>query len=112
MPDSPTIAKHGLNVLIATVSNILQAESSDAIDLADYADRSIQLSGTFGAASIGVTGSNDGVTYSPLHDPAGDVIAITVAGISAILEYTPFVKIVATGGGGTTDLTAVISARK
>lgn len=67
--------------------------------LPEYSDKSVQVFGTFGGASVAIQGSNDGgTTYAVLHDPSGTAIAVVVAGFKAVLENTEYFKPVATGG--------------
>lgn len=58
-----------------------------ALELPGASDRSIQVLGTFGGATIAVEGSNDGgTTWAALHDPGGNAVTFTAAGINAISE--------------------------
>ena len=67
-----------------------------------HADKSIQVYGTFGGASIALNGSNDNIgtpaNFAALNDPSSTVIAITSAKIKAVLENTVHVQPVASGG--------------
>lgn len=75
----------------------------------EYADKSIQVFGTFGSASIALHGSNDGgTTYAALNMPSGSAIAITSAGIKAVLENTEYIKPVSTGGSSSSVTIAVL----
>lgn len=77
---------------------VTEADTCVAVQMPEYADRSIQVSGTFGGASVAVQGSNDGTNFAALRDPSSTTIAITTAGIRAVLENTYQTKPVATGG--------------
>lgn len=82
------------------------------VSLPGHADKSVQVFGIFGSASVAVHGSNDaGVTYAALNDPTGTVIAITAAKIKAVLENTEFVRPVLTGGDATQNLNVVMLVR-
>lgn len=67
-----------------------------------HSNKSIQVLGTFGGASVAIQGSNDIVgtptNFASLNDPGGTVIAITSAKIKAVLENTVHIQPVATGG--------------
>lgn len=81
---------------------VTEADTCVAVSRPEYSDKSVQVLGTFGGASIGVSGSNDeGVTYAALNDPTGTVIAISAAGIKAVLENTEYFKPLRTGGSST-----------
>lgn len=73
---------------------------------AAWADRSIQIFGTFGAGGTIVwQGSNDGgTTWATLADPNGNAISKTSAGIETVLELTELARPFISGGDGTTDL--------
>lgn len=81
---------------------------------AGYADKSIQVSGTFGAGgSVACEGSNDGGSnYFAMTDPSQTVIAITAAGGKSVTEATIWVRPHVTAGDGTTSLTATMFFRK
>ncbi len=80
--------------------------------LPGYADKSIQVTGTFGSGgSVTLEGSNDGVNYFTLTDPTGTAIAITAAGGKAITESTQYVRPHCTAGDGTTALVVTVFCR-
>ena len=77
-----------------------------AVQHNDFADRSVQVIGTFGAGgALAIEGSNDGgVTWKVLTDPQGNALTFSAAGIEAITEVTWMIRPHVTGGDGTTDL--------
>jgi len=101
-------------------SNLIQwvlaaGESGDAFLLPGYADRSVQVFGTFGGASVVFEGSNqDGTpaTYATLSDPQGNGLTFTAAGLKAVLEMTRVVRPRVIGGDGTTSLTIILFAKR
>lgn len=68
---------------------------------ADYLHKSIQADGTFGAATVVLDGSNDGVNFYPLTNKAGTAIALTAAGLSesaiAVMYVRPRLSVVGVG---------------
>ena len=72
-----------------------------------FADKSIQVYGTFGGATVTVQGSNDSSspTYATLADPQGNALTITLAKIEQVLENTYVVRPLVSGADGTTSLT-------
>lgn len=72
-----------------------------------FADKSVQVYGTFGGATITVQGSNDSSspTYATLADPQGNALTITLAKLEQILENTYVVRPLLSGGDGTTSIT-------
>lgn len=81
---------------------------------ADYADRSVQVSGTFGVGgNLRVQGSNDGgSTYAALSDPQGNALNIAAAKIESITEATLLTQPKVTAGDGTTNLNVTIVCRR
>ena len=66
------------------------------------ADRTVQISGTFGGATVTLEGSLDGSNWLPLTDAKGAEIIVTAAALEAITELVMYVRPVVTGGAGTT----------
>jgi hypothetical protein len=62
---------------------------------------SVQVTGTFGGATITLQGSNDGTNYVTLKDSAGTAISFTAAGMAEFSTAALFVK--PTSSGGTAD---------
>lgn len=82
---------------------------------AGFADKSIQVEGTFGAGgSVALEGTNDGNTghFRALTDPQGNTVAMTSAGIKALTEAVIWVRPHVTAGDGTTSLTVTMFFRK
>lgn len=81
------------------------------VDMLAFADRSIQVEGTFGAGgNLEIQGSNDGALFRALHDPLGVLLDITAASIRQIMEVTFLMQPVVTAGDGSTSLTVTIFA--
>ena len=97
-----------------TWTGLANGEFGEAVRLPEHADRSFQVTGTFGAGgSVAVEGSNDGGTnYAALRDPSSTTIAITAAGIKAVLEFTQLIRPRVTAGDGTTALTVTAVFRR
>lgn len=101
-----------LDVAVTTWAGLAANDDGEPIRLVTFSDRSIQVSGTFGGASITIGGSNDGETYHALHDTAGDPITLTSAALKGIVELPVFLKPRVFGGDGTTNLKIVLVARR
>ena len=71
-----------------------------------YADKSIQVVGTFGGATVTIQGSNmiDSPTYATLNDATGTALTITSACIKQILENTYWIRPYITGADANTNL--------
>ncbi len=82
------------------------------ITYGSFADRSIQVQGTFGAGgTLLVEGSNDGTNFHTLTTPLGTALSITAAGIYMIAEPVKYIRPRVSAGDGTTELTATLFAR-
>ena len=97
---------------VATAKWVLaNADTGVAVDLTDYADRSVQVDGIFGSATVVVEGSNDGTTWFTLRDPQGLTLSFTANGLKQIMETTMYLRASSSGGTGTT-VNVTLLARK
>lgn len=89
------------------------ADSGAAIEYAQFADRSIQFSGTFGGATVVWEGSNDGTNYQTLHDalPTNGTLSFTSADFRQIFEVSKYARPRTSGGAGTA-IVATLAARR
>lgn len=103
------------NVNANLVEWLLLANGDDGqpYEGADWADRTVQIDGTFGAAgSVTLLGSVDGANYFALTDPQGNAITKTAAGLEVIEEAPRFMKPSVTAGDGTTSLNVRLWIRR
>lgn len=110
-----TVTVTHLTEIPATVAvwNLANGENGDSFSWSNFADRSIQFSGTFGTGgSVTLQGSNDGTNWQPLTDPQGNAITKTAAAIEQVLESTRFIRPVVTAGDGTTAIVCTLFARR
>lgn len=102
----------GENAII-TWSGLLNGDNGAAETLAEFADKCIQVIGTFGAGgTIIFEGSNDGTNWVQLNNTAGTAISLTAAGMRQVLENPAYVRPRVTAGDGTTNLTMLLFARR
>jgi hypothetical protein len=94
--------------------NVPNGSTGEAVQLGSYQDRSVQVTGTFGAGgSVSIQGSNDGgTTWATLSDPLGNALTFTAAGLKQVLELTDRVRCSVTAGDGTTSLDIHMFMRK
>lgn len=63
------------------------------VGYAQWSDRSVQFTGTFGAGTVLLEGSNDGgTTWATLLDSKGNAISITAAGLVQIGQLAELVR--------------------
>lgn len=88
--------------------------SGEWIAWAQWADRSVQVTGTFGAGgNLNIEGSNDGgTTAAILTDPQGNALSFTATKIEQITEVCELVRPKVSAGDGTTSLAAVFVCRR
>lgn len=95
--------------VIATWAAMPVSEDGQPVELANFADRSVQVFGTFGAGgAVRIEGSNDGVNYAPLTDPQGNALDINTAKIESIMEIVRWVRPRVITGDGTTAITVTM----
>ncbi len=95
--------------VIATWANMQNGDDGQPIELANFADRSAQVFGTFGTGgNVRIEGSIDGTNYAPLTDPQGNALDINTAKIEAIIELVRWIRPVVTAGDGSTSLTVTM----
>lgn len=96
---------------VATWTGLLTAETGVFADMpVDAATRSVQVSGTFGAAgNVIIEGSNDGTNFFTLNNALGTALGtITTAALNSIDQNCLFIRPRVTGGDGTTLLNVII----
>jgi hypothetical protein len=88
-------------------------ETGVVLVLPGYAERSVEISGTFGGATVVIEGRNKvaGSVYFTLNDPFGNALSFTVAGLKQILENVYALRPRVTGGDGTTSINISINSK-
>lgn len=83
--------------------------TGDYAALPGFPDRCIQVSGTFGGATVLVEGSNDNSVWATLHDPSGAELSFSAAAIAAVLENPLYIRarLSPAGAGATVSATMV-----
>ncbi len=79
------------------------------VEVVDFADRSVQVEGSFGGASISIEGSNDGVNYRTLTDPQGNDLLITTAKIEMVTEVTRYIRPRVVSGAATSVTVSLLA---
>jgi hypothetical protein len=111
-PATVTYAPGGLRELVqVTWSGLATGDDGEAVSLPGFADRSVQVEGTFGGSSTAIQGSNDGTNFRPLNDTTSTVLAFTAAAIEQVLEVTKLIRPIVTGGAGSGIAVTLIARR-
>jgi hypothetical protein len=81
-------------------------------EIGHYRDRCVQAFGTFASGVIAIEGSNDGVNWFAVTDPAaGTAITFSAAGMKQIVESPLYLRAtLSDAGDGTTDITVILLA--
>ena len=108
MKPSISISTQSHRAFLSQWQALVSGEEGEPIAFAQFTDKSVQVSGIFGGASISFVGSNDGTEYAPLTDPQGNALTFISAKIKLVSEATAFVKPIVIGGDGTTNLTVTV----
>jgi hypothetical protein len=77
-----------------------------------HSDRSLQIVGVFGGATVHIYGSNDGENFVPLTDMRGNNLTFAAPRLDQVEDCSFAIKPVVTGGDGTTLLDIIMFARK
>jgi hypothetical protein len=77
-------------VIALTWSGMANGDVGGQASAPQFADKSVQASGTFTALTI--EGSNDGTNWATLHDNTGAALTFTGPGIKVVLENTLFMR--------------------
>jgi hypothetical protein len=101
-----SVVKHTWSTLTSTNTDGAPAKWSQ------FADRSVQMSGTWGGATVTLQGSNDGLVWFTLGDPQANGIAKTSNALEQVLEMTHYVRPLLTGGDGTTAVSVILMMRR
>jgi hypothetical protein len=103
----------GNNAHFISWGPLANADSGTPYAQSGFADRSIQIGGTFGAGgTVLVEGSNDGTNYITLNDPQGVALSITAAGLKEISQICKVIRPRVSAGDGTTSITVTLLARR
>lgn len=79
------------------------------VEAVEFADRSVQVAGTFGGASVVIEGSNDSTNYGTLTDPQGNDLSITTAKVEMVTELTRLIRPRVVAGSGTSVTVSLIT---
>lgn len=92
-------------------------ESGQPFVLPGYADRSVQMFGEFGGATVVFEATNEpdedtADNYNTLTDPQGNALSSAVAMLEAVSEMTRVVRPRVVGGDVSTAVTIILFAKR
>lgn len=96
---------------IITWEEMGNADTGSSVKAPDYPDKTFQITGTFGGATVTIEGSNDGTNWETLTDVAGNSASYTAAAMAAIAENPLYIRAATTGGSGT-DVDVTVAIKK
>lgn len=85
---------------LATWTALATGDTGKPVSGVGLSDRSVQMTGTFGGATVVLEGSNDGTNYTTLTDTAGSALSFTSAGLKQVLQITKYIRPSVSGGAG------------
>ena len=88
---------------------LADGDVGDPIDVVEFADRSVQVAGTFGGAAVVIEGSNNASNYNTLTDPQGNDLSISAAKIEMVTEITRGLRPRVVGGTGVAVSVSVLA---
>ncbi len=95
--------------VLASWPGMQNGDDGEPIELANFADRSVQVTGAFGAGgSVRIEGSLNGTDYAVLTDPQGNNLDVNTSKIEAITELVRYIRPRVTSGDASTYLTVTV----
>lgn len=111
MATIPATTTHGEGVLYSW-PNLATNDDGTPVGLIGSGDRTFVAFGTFGGGTVTLQGSFDQTNWFTLRDPQGANIALTAAGIRAVMEAPIYVRPLVTGGTGVSISCQLLVRRK
>lgn len=106
-----TLTEQPAQSFVVTWANLAAGDTGTPIDLVGHADRTVQVFGNFGGATVTLEGSLDGDHWATLNDAQGNPIQITEAKIEAVTEAVLLTR-PSVAGGSSVDVTVKLFMRK
>ncbi len=106
-----TVTDKPAQSFLATWAGMTTSDVGAEIDYVGHADRTVQVFGAFGGATVTLQGSLDRSNWATLNDAQGNPIEITQAKIEAITELVLWIRPHVSGGTGT-NVTVSLLMRK
>lgn len=79
------------------------------VEAVEFADRSVQVGGTFGGATVIVEGSNDSTNYNTLTDPQGNDLQVIGPKVEMVTEVTRLIRPRVSGGASVAVVVSLLA---
>lgn len=99
------------SVVMVSWTPLTEADTATPVEMTEYADRCVQVGGTFNGGTVVIEGSNDGVTYFTLNDVQASAISKTAAALEQIAEVPRYTRPRVSAGTGV-SLTIMLLLRR
>lgn len=100
------------DVFIVNSWALTDGDDGDPLEFTDYADRTVQVNGTFGGATVVIEGSLDGTNYHTLTDPVGNELSFTSADMATVMECVQYLRPRVSGGSGVSVSVYLLTRRE
>jgi hypothetical protein len=101
----------GVHTALYTGVTTANATAQTAFVPAFHGSITAVVSGTFGSATVGMSGSNDGTNFSAVTDKFGNAWTVTAAGNESLLTGFKYYKPTVTGGTSDSLAISVVAMR-
>lgn len=100
-----TATRRADGTVLVTWTGLLNGDSGAPYEAPVYADRAMQVTGTFSTGgTLLMEGTIDGTNYATLTDPQGDALSFTSARIEQVMELATKMRPRVSAGDGSTSL--------
>lgn len=107
-----TTNAYGSYYATSEITGLGDAEASKYLERASFPDANVQITGTYGSATVVVEVSNDAQTWLTAKNYDGDSLSFTSGNqFELIRENSKYVRVRTSGGSGT-DIDAIIHANQ
>lgn len=99
--------------MLVTWANMQNGDVGDPFVLSQYADRSVQIVGTFGTGgSVVLEGSNTGGIFTTLTDNIGNTLSFVTPSFRQVMEIAVAIQPRVTAGDVNTSITVAMLVRQ
>ena len=115
---TPQVTQISLNCIQYSYTAMANGDDGapiSAVNVTDFNDRSVQVSGTFGVGgNLKIEGTNEtgASNYATLNNAQSGALDITAAGVKQVIENTLLLRPRVSAGDGTTNLNVTILLRR